>query len=62
MGDVQVTRRHLFRALVGVHVLIIGIPFAEFVIRGVTRGHEGFESLGWITYEPTCSSAAAGPR
>lgn len=50
MGDVEVTRGHLFRALVWIHVLIIGIPFAEFVFRGLTRGHEGFESLGWITY------------
>lgn len=50
IGEVTVTRRHVFRALVALHVGTLALPFAAFVFRGVTVGHQGFESLGWITY------------
>lgn len=52
------TRLHLFRALLWLHVLIIGIPFGEFVVRGLTVGHQGFESLGWMTYVVAAAGAS----
>lgn len=58
IGDVAVTRLHLFRALVWLHVLIIGIPTAEFAVRGLTVGHQGFESLGWVTYLVAAAGAS----
>lgn len=58
IGEVVVTRLHLFRALVWLHALIIGVPFADFVVRGLTVGHQGFESLGWVTYLVAAAGAS----
>ena len=50
LGNVVVTRNQLVWLIAWLHIALIGVPFGEFVVRGLTEGHSGFESLGWIVF------------